>query len=231
MSLVSTCETFLRKSHVRGYINMRDDTRREKHGACEFQYMPIDEDVKKRGECESVEQMFEEAVVTARQVLVASAAAGEDFDPCAFMYVPVPLEGVPRVQICIIANGFHGPKAKREIGASLARFAREHKAAAIVLCTDAFGVEPPPEVTSREDAMRWHRRVGPASEQPGRFEVLNVCCVYPDATAVSVLHRYVRHPEGKGERIEWGEVRDGRDDPDNKVEQNIIPAWAEGSVQ
>lgn len=205
----------------------------EQIGACSFLYQNVMEGDGKQ--CESLDQMFREAIETARKVLVESARAGQDFLPSAFIYTPMAVaDGKPAVNVCLIPEGWGDHKAKREIGASLSAFAARHQAAAIVLATDGWCLRPSREVCKRYENDRagfeaWRRKQPPPSEHPDREEALTVSCVYPNGFSVGVIQIYRRtlRPDGNGEDIAWGDQQDGREG-DTTMEQSLIPAWERG---
>ena len=201
-----------------------NEPKTERYGKAIFDFQPELSDGSK-GECESVEDMFDAALESAKRVLENCVADGYDFMPVAFVYAPL---GKPKVNVCLVGEGFPGDGGKRKFGQAMSAFCARHNAAAVVICVDAWATQPPPELETREEVERWYAKLGGASKSARRTEVLSVNCIYPDGTAVGVMSEYKRvRGDGEKVRVEWGEVHDMRGS-DTKVEQNLIPAWQKG---
>jgi hypothetical protein len=177
-----------------------------------------------------LDEVVRQALDQARELLEKTAREGKDFMPMAFVYCPLAGER-PHVNVCLIAEGFSGYEGKRRVGAGLAQWAAKHQAAAIVLCTDGWALRSPERLAGNEAAIsRWLRAAGPPSEHPDRVEVLNVSCIYPDATATGTVMQYKRvKRDGDGEDIAWGEKHEC-DGGEGRQEQSLIPAWSKGAV-
>jgi hypothetical protein len=194
--------------------------RSEQIGDCLFEY--VSELGNPTKQCGSVEQMLDDCVKTAREMLVKTAADGRNFMPLAMVYLP--LEKGAKLAMCLVMGW--NQKSKREIGKALAAFCGRHNAAALVLVTDGWAVKG-----LRDTAEA--RRIRP-SQHPDRVEVLSANLIYPDGQCVGVLMEYKRIPvQGDdGETIEWGEMEDGRGmGAEHRVEQGIVPAWQVGGTQ
>ena len=179
--------------------------------------------------CDSVEALREEAIDFSRRYMEAKGR----IPPIVFAFMPLETPNVAMLMI----DSWHGGDEKRRMGRNFAAFAARHKAAALVMCTDGWGVVTPPElrVVGQEEVLRkWtdaqYARYGSLEHHPDRFEVLTINTIWPDGTCTGWGCQYKR----LGDRIEWGELHDdwpaaGSDDDADKgsrTQQFIIPPWA-----
>jgi hypothetical protein len=202
--------------------------------------------------CDSVEGMRLEAIDFAKRYMEAKGR----IPPLVFAFMPLETPNVAMLML----DSWSGTDGKRRMGRNIADFAARHKAAALVMCTDGWGIVTPPKlrVEGNEDALRkWtdaqYERYGDLEHHPDRFEVLTINTIWPDGTCTGWVCQYKRlktecedcygvgcnecRQQGSFDSIEWGElhddwpVGDGDNEKKSRTQQFIVPPWSSGAPQ